>query len=275
MGYSPMELADAFIRAGELADALDALNQQLTDNPGDDDARRLRAQVLMRLLGDTQLRQAVDDLEKIMQPTADDELRRALLLEQLGEFEGALKVIGAVHAANPQNEQLAERYFWLLFRLRRYTDARELLQHMPRSWDWRMRAGDLATEDGNAEHAPEYYSEALELLGEQFNLATDAFARPIQTQLLMSRGQAYATLTRFHEAEADYTAAQALMPDDPMIPFWRSFVLLELGRADEALDLCRLTLTGANANYRDRMQEQIRSLASNPTFALLAALLEE
>ncbi|MBZ0278924.1 MAG: tetratricopeptide repeat protein, partial [Anaerolineae bacterium] len=46
MGYSPMQLAEAFIKTGELTDALDALNQQLETVPQDDYARRLRSQVL-------------------------------------------------------------------------------------------------------------------------------------------------------------------------------------------------------------------------------------
>src|SRR5690242_19339862 len=79
MPYSPMELADAFIRAGELADALDALNQQLIDQPADDEARRLRAQVLMRIPGEEHVQAALGDLESIASPTQDDNLRRALL----------------------------------------------------------------------------------------------------------------------------------------------------------------------------------------------------
>ena len=39
--YNPITLADAFIQAGELDDALDALNQHLEANPSDDDARRV------------------------------------------------------------------------------------------------------------------------------------------------------------------------------------------------------------------------------------------
>ena len=50
--YSPIELAEAFIRTGELADALDALNPHLEAQPNDETALRLRAAVLMRLPGE-------------------------------------------------------------------------------------------------------------------------------------------------------------------------------------------------------------------------------
>ena len=79
----------------------------------------------------------------------------------------------------------------------------------------------------------------IQLLETAFDLETDAFAKPIQTNLLMARGQAYATVGKFHEAEADYAAAQAIMPDDPMIPFWRSLVLMDLGQIDAGVALCQ------------------------------------
>ncbi len=87
MGYSPMELAEAFIQTGELPDALDALNQQLTAYPDDETARRLRAQVLMRLPGEEHLRAALHDLDQLASPTAEDGLLRGILLEQLGAYE--------------------------------------------------------------------------------------------------------------------------------------------------------------------------------------------
>ena len=42
MGYSPLQLAQAFIKTGEIEDALDALNQHLEATPSDDETRRLR-----------------------------------------------------------------------------------------------------------------------------------------------------------------------------------------------------------------------------------------
>ncbi|MEO1163713.1 MAG: tetratricopeptide repeat protein, partial [Chloroflexota bacterium] len=50
MAYTPMQLAETFLKTGELEDALDALNQQLEAEPADEEARRLRVQVLMPLL---------------------------------------------------------------------------------------------------------------------------------------------------------------------------------------------------------------------------------
>jgi tetratricopeptide (TPR) repeat protein len=253
MPYTPMQLAEAFIQTGELADALDALNQQLATEPGDDDALRLRSQVLMRLPGDGNLRSALDDMERLTAPTPDDLLRRAIALEQIGDFTNALEAAAQLHAADPGNERFGERYFGLLLRKRQFSEAAQVIDQMPRSWDWQGRAGDLATEDGHEADAPGHYTEALRLLATEFNLDIDAFARPLQVNLLMARAGAYATLGQFQAADADYAAAAALMPDDPMIPFWRGFVLADLGRAGDAVTLCRAALDRANPTLKATM----------------------
>jgi len=274
MPYTPLELANAFIQTGELQDALDALNQHLDANPIDDNSRRLRIQVRTRLRGQGHWQAALADTEQLSTQTAADRLTKIIILELVGDFETALNVAAELHAENPADEQIAERCFWLLMRQRQYSPAARLLAEMPHTWDWLTKAGDLATEDGHEEQAPAYYSEALKLLAAEFDLAGDTFARPIQANLLLSRAQAYATLNRFHEADADYAAAAAIMPDDPLIQFWHSFVLIELGQTGKAVELCRSALANASGWIRTNMVENLKALVDNPTFSPLGVLLD-
>jgi tetratricopeptide (TPR) repeat protein len=254
MPYSPLQLAEACLRTGELTDALAALNQHLTDTPDDDAARRLRAQVFARLRGADDLRQALADLDHITTPTLDDAFWRAIILEQLSDFEGALQVMAAAHQAQPGDERIAERYLILLMRMRDYPRAHELLAAMPRSWNWLQHSGDLAMEEGHLEQAVSDYTTALAHLETQFNLAVDRFAQPIKAGLLSARAGAYATLKRFAEAEADYAAGRELLPDDAMLTFLHALTLVELGDTPRALDLCRAAYQSANAVFKASMR---------------------
>jgi tetratricopeptide (TPR) repeat protein len=230
----------------------------------------------MRLPGEDNQRAALSDWAQITDPTRDDRFSHALLLERLGEGDAAITIMAALVAEQPGDERVAERLFYALLAARRFEDARALLKTMPETWGWLQKAGDLATEDGNSAQAPAYYTQALTLLAEAFDLTRDDFAKPIQAGLLAARAQAYATIKQFAEAEADYAAAGAIMPDDHTLPFWRSFALLELGRQDEALAACRAALALASGHHQDSLRSQIALLAgSNPTFAPLTALLSE
>jgi tetratricopeptide (TPR) repeat protein len=266
MPYTPMQLAEAFIQAGELTDALDALNQQLETNPGDETARRLRVKVYMRLRGEANFRAALADLDRLANATHDDVIQRSILLEQLLDFEGARTLLSDLHVAQPADERLAERLFFLLLRLKRFAEAHALLAKMPRTWDWLQKAGELATEDGNENQAPGYFSDALADLETRFDTTSDPFARASKAHLLSARAQAYATIQQFAQAEADYAAASAIQPDDPMLVFLRALTLLELGDITQAVTLYRAAYNAANPIYRETMGHIV---AQNPRYGVL------
>ena len=114
MPYSPMELAEVFIKTGEVSAALDAFNQQLTDMPDDTRARRMRAAVLLRL-GDTeQLQQSIQDLDAVEQPTTEDHLQRSIIYERLGDRFNAIQALQSARNTAPDDERLIERHVELL-----------------------------------------------------------------------------------------------------------------------------------------------------------------
>jgi tetratricopeptide (TPR) repeat protein len=273
MPYTPLQLAEVFIQTGELTDALDALNQHLEANPADDDSRRLRTQVLMRLRRPEDVSLALADLRRLETPSVQDRLTLAILLEQSGDFPMAVETLAKLHADYPHDEPIAERYFVVLMREGLHTTAAELLKTRPHTFGWLTKAGDLALESGHMEEAIQHYTEAVQKLGVAFDLETSEFARPIHANILTSRAQAYTNLKRFHEASEDDAAAQAIMPEDPLIGFWHGVVLAELGNVEEALFACHLALQTPNPTLRTQMIDHLKSLGSNPTFAPLVALL--
>jgi tetratricopeptide (TPR) repeat protein len=248
-----MQLAEAFAQTGELDDALDALNQQLAADPHDNTARRLRAQVVARMPGADNLRAALADLDRITDPTAADALRRVVLLEQLGDAAAAAAAATNGHAAFPDDRALAERLFYLVLRRKEYAAGRALLENMPRTWNWLHKAGDLAAEDGRAEDAPGYYTAALADLEVRF-APTDDFGQGIRAMILAARARVYAALNALAAADADYAAAMALVPDDPLLPFWRGFVVADQGETQPAGDLLRAAFALANDSFKTQMR---------------------
>jgi tetratricopeptide (TPR) repeat protein len=270
MPYTPLQMAEAFIQAGELSDAVDALMQHLEANPADDAARRLRAQVLARMSDETHQRMALDDLSQLTQPTTDDAFRRSIVLERLGDTASADDILTGLYRRDPTNERIAERYFFTLMARGRYAEARNLLDTMPHTWDWLEKAGDLASEYEGEAQAIQYYTQAIEHLETQFDTSVEAFALSIKSNMLAKRAQMYATLGQFTEADADYVAAEALAPDDPTLTFWHSFVAVDLGDEQRALTLCRTALENAGEGWRSNMIQSLKVMRDGGRYRALA-----
>jgi tetratricopeptide (TPR) repeat protein len=276
MAYTALQRAEAFIQSGELSDAVDALTQHLEVNPRDDAARRLRAQVLARMSDETHLRQALDDLSQLTQPTTDDAFWRSIVLERLGDTVSAASILTRLYRADPTNERVAERYFFMLLALKRYAEAGAILDAMPRTWDWLEKAGDLASEYEGEAQAIEYYSQAIELLETEFDTSAEAFAQSIKSNMLAKRAQMHATLGQFREADAGYAEAEVLTPDDATLRFWHSFVAVELGDEERALTLCRAALDKAGEGWRSNMIESLKVMRDGGRYRALAdAILAE
>src|SRR5215203_4153014 len=113
MAYSAIELANAFVQAGELQDALDALNPHLAANPTDDDALRLRAAVLIRLRTHEHLRAALVDLESLSSPTVNEFVQKANLYQMLNDLDGATQAILAARALAPDQEHLVQHQVYM------------------------------------------------------------------------------------------------------------------------------------------------------------------
>lgn len=266
MPYSPLQLAEAFIQAGELAEALQALNQQLEAHPDDEEARRLRIGLLLRLDGPDHLEAALADFERLPNPHAGDYLQRSVVLERSERLAEALQAMAHAYALLPGDQRLAERYLQLLMRAEKIDLALNLVHTLPRTWRWLQWEGDLLVMAGKDMMATARYGLALAQLDQSFDMQTRIIA-PIKARLLLARAHAYRRQQDFEQAAAHYRAAAALITDDPTIPFSLGLLAALRGEQEEALTLCRQGWTAASAALQKEMEQALRG---SPYYHLLA-----
>jgi tetratricopeptide (TPR) repeat protein len=182
---SALELAEAFIRAGELSDALETLDKQLADNPADDPARRLRADVLMRLPGKAQA--ALADFDRLTQVTAEDETQRSVVYQNMNDWARANAAMARAYALRPDDEWIIERYITTLERSDQMDAARKLVADQPWTWRWLQIAGDLARRAGELQSALAYYEAAIQHLDTRMDTLNDPIAANLKQVLMLKR----------------------------------------------------------------------------------------
>jgi len=187
MPYNALQLAEAFIRAGELADALDALQTHLDANPADDASRRLRVSILRRMPDESHYRAALDDLDHLSSLTADDWVQRSILLQGLNDWSGANTAMEQARHLAPDDERITERYLLTLEKSGQNGDALALLESLPQTWRWLQTAGDIAQRMGDTEAALKHYTAALAHLEARLDTANNAFAANLKEVLLLKR----------------------------------------------------------------------------------------
>lgn len=269
MSYSPVEIASAFVQAGELDEALRVLDDHLHAHPDDDEARRWRIAVRMHLPGDAAQHAALHDLDAIRQPIAEDAWRRSIALQTLGDLEGANAAIADALQQWPDDEGLIERRLYLLTLMGNRRAAERLLATLPRTWRWLMHSAELAAESARDADALADYSAALADLERSLD-PSEPFAANLKAQLLLGRGRVLATTGAYAAAHADFADAQALLPHDPMLTFQRGLLASLQGDLIQALSVCGEAMTAANADEQAQMEQILRG---DPRYAALAMLL--
>jgi tetratricopeptide (TPR) repeat protein len=270
-GYDPLTLANTFIQAGELDDALDALNQHLEAHPKDDDVRRLRIQVLMRMPGDVQWQTILEDSLALKTPTVDDYLKLSLVSEQVGQIESAVFFVGEALKLQPDDASLIERHVQLTIASGNPSSIDSFLEDLPQHWRWLRWRGEAAALRDEFTHAINHYSAALEHLTNTMDTVNVPFAANLKAQILLKRADAYQRLNTLAEADADYADAEQIIPDDPTIPFNRGLIAFLQGQTERGIELCQNAYTSAPAALRDEMQE---ALASDERYTPVAEALQ-
>lgn len=250
MPYSPLDLAEAFIKTGELTDALDALNEHLAQSPDDLTARQTRAAVHLRL---DHLQDALDDLAGLNSP--DDRLTRSTIYERMGDLTSALQAV----ETDTSHDRLIERRLHLMQKLGQISKARQLVESLPRTWRWSQWSGDLAAADQDFAVAVSHYAAALSTLPP---IDTHAL-RGIAARLLLARGDAYLALEQWDAADADYAAAAVYIPDEPMIPFNRGIIRYHQGEEEAGLAQCEAAIQAAPEIMRQAMRATMPQRRSN------------
>lgn len=241
--YSPLELAQAFIRTGELADALDALNPHLEANPDDAAALRLRAAVLMRLPGEDHARAALADINKLDPKTADDYIQKSVIMQMgLGDWMAAVKATEEAHQLTPEDERISERLLMLYDQVGEVDKARTLLATLPQTWRWLQLAGDLAHKAHETETAINRYSEALVLIQQKMDTVNNPIARNVMGMILGSRAAVQLEAGHLAAAEADYAIVTDVFPKDLSYSLMVAITYALQDKLDDAVWLCQTVL---------------------------------
>ncbi|MCA9891200.1 MAG: tetratricopeptide repeat protein [Anaerolineae bacterium] len=266
MPYTPLQLANAFIQAGELDDALAALDEHLIAEPEDDVVRRMRASVLLRLASAEYLNRALTDLQQLGDTTSDDWQQQSIIYEKLGDLKNAISRMQQAIALQPNHERYAERLLQLYIANNNLEAALELVRQQARTWRWLQWEGDILVLLGDDMMATARYGLVLALLDE---LADSAHIAAIRGRILLARAACYMRLGYGDVAREHFLAAQKIYPNDPTIEFNLGVLHFLDGEREVAIDHCRRAYQDANAALQGQMR---LTLAEH---AITAAFLDE
>lgn len=132
MPYTALQLAEAHLQAGELAESLACLNVHLVQHPDDPQALRLRSQLLMHSDRVEDLEQALHDLQQLQTDDWQDVQRLAFLYEKRGNPQQAILILQQALERIP-HERLRGYLLELYRRLGRLQEALALAQES--GWD--------------------------------------------------------------------------------------------------------------------------------------------
>lgn len=269
MPYSPMQLAEAFIKAGELPDALDALNAHLAENPDDPDAQRLRVQVWMRT-DDPAHRIAARDALQAMPRTPDDDYTLSVILEQTEPtLTPALETVKRA-TSTATDDRLKSRALERQLNLMRKLGQLEAALQLALQRDWVQWAADAAADLNDDTRALMYYAQALERVDGLYEITSQEIAANIKARVLIKRGATLFRMGRYDEADKDYHAAAQVIPDDRMIDFTRALIQWHTGDKDAATQAIRAAYDGAPSGLQAMMRDD---LTEDTAYApLLAAI---
>ncbi|GAB5492445.1 MAG: hypothetical protein Phog2KO_26600 [Phototrophicaceae bacterium] len=266
MPYSAMELAEVFLRTGELTDALDALNEQLSEYPDDDYARRLRIQTNMRLLDRSSLKSALNDLTQLTEKIATDYQTQSIIYQKMGNSDKALKIMQTAHDIDPQDERITEGLIDLLVGAEQYELALEIIREQEKNWRWLEREGDILILIGNDILAIARYGLVLAHLSELDGIMNENYLQALKLRVMLARAHAYRRLDYTDLARELYETAQTIIGEDATITFNLGLLAEIDGQHRQAISNCRKALANASPILQQTM---LASITDKPKFAKL------
>lgn len=253
MSYTPMQLAEVFIKTGELTDALEALNQQLQDKPNDNEARRLRASVLLRIEKPEHFHMALADLQQLSDASADDYVQQSVIYERSNQIDEAIQAMQTAHQLLPDGERILERLVELLTHQKQYAEVLDLVKSAPQTWRWLMRQADIHTLNDHPNEA----LIALDLAQAQLEIVFPDLLSPVSrntmAQIHVARGQVHMKLDNLKAAEKDYKDALYHIPDDATILFNLGLICARRDMLTRAERYCKQAFANASPYIRQML----------------------
>jgi tetratricopeptide (TPR) repeat protein len=271
MTYTSMQLAEAFLRTGELDDALDVLNAHLAQSPTDSDALRLRASLHMRL---GNVGQALADCHSIPTPTAEDAVLQSRLYERDGDTARALSAMRDALALAPHEARYHERVVHLLSARGDWEGVLAVAQAQPPEWRWQQHMGDALAHLGRDDEARACYDAVLIALDALIaQMVQKGVFRAIKARVLLARAEIAMRQARYDDASADFSLAKRIIPDDPTIDFNLGILKAYKGDWEGALGQCQEAYGFASDAIRAHLREEVqRTPFLHP---LLAVMVDE
>jgi len=237
MAYSVLELANAFLLAGEISDARQVLADYFANAPTLNDQDHEQAvRMWVDILGhgdEADQRLASDEYDRLVVLSPTDHIKRAMIYYRLGDIAMARDILQTAQTKYPQDDRLCES---LLFIYQKMGDAQaglSLIKTLPKKWVWSRWAGDFAVIAGDFVLAIASYSDATMALEARYGLYDDTPATILSSpkmtdaegltimgvyaELLLARAEAYRGNGQPDEARRDEARAKRLIPDDPTL----------------------------------------------------------
>ncbi|MFZ4826630.1 MAG: tetratricopeptide repeat protein [Phototrophicaceae bacterium] len=208
MPYTALQLAEAHLQGGDLAESLVAIHTHLQQFPHDPHGLRLRSQLLMHTDQQDDLQQALHDLQQLETPNWQDIQRMAVLHEKLGNPQQALAVVQQALDHDP-HERLKGYQLELYRRMGQLEDALRLAQHA----GWGQWVGELALELGDYPLAQSAWTGVIESL-HAHGVALSGLGLNQLWRAYWNRGLAHAYLQQWEQALADFEEAIVLSVAD-------------------------------------------------------------
>lgn len=265
--YAPMELAQAYLRTGELHYALEALDEQLAQHPHDDDARRLRGQLHARFGNPPRYADALTDYQAIQNKTAEDYVQLSIIHQHMNDVEKALAMMTRARQQDPHQERYAERVVHLYVSVGATAQALAVVRQQRQGWRWQQWEGDLCAQLGDFDQALTCYQHAIEGLHSVMqSIGKTPVLLAIEGRLCLRMADVLRRNGRLEESRTFLAQARRYLPPDATLNFLGGVLTFIGGDTEAGMNTCKKALHQMNEHLRRQM---LNSLAEDPALTHL------
>lgn len=278
--------ADLLLKGGDVADALDMLNQAAARDPDHPEPYRRRAEITITAYPEDAraVKQAISDLKRARRLGGDSaRLQQWIARGQLalGRDKAARTALARAQRLAPDDPRLLEQRIQLAYDAGDYDTALTLIDEAREalppgetraSLKWLQLAADIMADGGSWQKAHDTLSMSALRHAAPEPPAPGTFDAPLWGGLYLRRVTTAYHVGEYKTAREALDHAAAWLPDDPALPLWRGLLAWAGGDADAAFPLLQAGLSAAGPAVRESF---LPLLADYPRLTDLAPLLEK